>query len=134
VGGAKGVASETVGTQATPSEHTATLQQQLALTSHMCSQLLYGQNNLIRAVCERLDRPEINAQVEDRMAMLQQYQLELEAYYQQLYASYSQVSQSSQLHGYAIWINDLYNLRTLVNRRLLFRGKTVGVPFEGFMG
>lgn len=99
VGGAKGVgASETVGTQApsaTPNDlseqHTVTLQNQLALTSHMCSQLLYGQNNLIRAVCERLDRPELNAQVEERMAMLQQYQMELEAYYQQLHASYMQV-------------------------------------------
>lgn len=96
VGGAKGGASETVGTQASSvpkdvSEHTATLQNQLALTSHMCSQLLYGQNNLIRAVCERLDRPEVGVQMEERMAMLQQYQLELEAYYQQLYASYAQV-------------------------------------------
>ena len=98
VGGAKGGASETVGTQAPSApptdlseQHTVTLQNQLALTSHMCSQLLYGQNNLIRAVCERLDRPELNAQVEERMAMLQQYQMELEAYYQKLYTSYTHV-------------------------------------------
>lgn len=101
VGGAKGGASETVGTQASSvpkdvSEHTVTLQNQLALTSHMCSQLLYGQNSLIRAVCERLDRPEVGAQMEERMAMLQQYQLELEAYYQQLYASYAQVRRMPQ--------------------------------------
>lgn len=80
-------------------EHTATLQNQLALTSHMCSQLLQGQNSLIRAVCERLDRPELvgggggGAQMEERerMVVLQQYQMELEAYYHQLCASYAQV-------------------------------------------
>ena len=74
-------------------EHTATLQNQLALTSHMCSQLLQGQNSLIRAVCERLDRPELSAgsQMEERMVVLQQYQMELEAYYHQLCSSYAQV-------------------------------------------
>lgn len=75
------------------SEHTATLQNQLSLTSHMCQQLLYGQNNLIRAVCERLDHQEFQPvpQVEEHMSMLQQYQLELEAYYHQLCESYVQV-------------------------------------------
>lgn len=75
------------------SEHTATLQNQLALTSNMCQQLLYGQNNLIRAVCERLDRQEPHPmpRVEEHMAMLQQYQMELEAYYHQLCESYAQV-------------------------------------------
>ncbi len=74
-------------------EHTLTLQNQLALTSNMCNQLLYGQNNLIRAVCERLDHPaEVYPQVQERMAMLQNYQLELEAYYHQLCDSYAQVN------------------------------------------
>lgn len=74
-------------------EHTAVLQSQLSLTSHMCQQLLHGQNNLIRAVCERLDRQEPHPlpQVEEHMAMLQQYQMELEAYYHQLCESYARV-------------------------------------------
>ena len=84
-------------------EHTATLQNQLALTSHMCSQLLYGQNNLIRAVCGHLDRseqaypggqaaPQMAPQLAEHMAALQQYELELEAYYHQLCESYLRVS------------------------------------------
>lgn len=73
------------------SEHTATLQNQLALTSSMCNQLLYGQNSLIRAVCERLDHPELHPRVQEHMTVLQHYQLELEAYYHQLCESYAQV-------------------------------------------
>ena len=73
-------------------EHTLTLQNQLALTSNMCNQLLYGQNSLIRAVCDHLSHPELHPQVQEHMAMLQQYQLELESYYHQLCASYVQVS------------------------------------------
>ena len=82
-------------------EHTATLQNQLALTSHMCSQLLYGQNNLIRAVCGHLDRSaqaypsgQVGPQLAEHMAALQQYELELEAYYHQLCESYLRVSQA----------------------------------------
>ena len=83
------------------SEHTATLQNQLALTSHMCSQLLYGQNNLIRAVCGHLDRSQPNpgggAQMADHAAALQQYELELEAYYHQLCESYARVGRENWL-------------------------------------
>ena len=68
-------------------EHTVTLQNQLSLTSHMCQQLLHGQNSLIRAVCGRQDM----SQVQEQLAMLQQYQCDLEAYYHQLCESYAQV-------------------------------------------
>ena len=85
------------------SEHTTTLQNQLALTSHMCSQLLYGQNNLIRAVCGHLDRSQANpgggAQMAEHVAALQQYELELEAYYHQLCESYARVSRLSLFQG-----------------------------------
>lgn len=96
------------------SEHTVTLQNQLSLTSHMCSQLLYGQNNLIRAVCDRMDRQDLPAaaQLDERMSVLQQYQLELEAYYQQLYASYAQVSTIAHILG------------TMVNEHIISVRKT----------
>lgn len=72
-------------------QHTAILQNQLALTSNMCSQLLQGQNNLIRAVCQRLDHTEFQSNTQEQMASMQQYQLELDAYYHQLCESYVQV-------------------------------------------
>lgn len=73
-------------------ENTALLHNQLAFTSHMCSQLLYGQNNLIRAVCGHLDRSQGNPQMAEQVAALQQYEMELEAYYHQLCESYARVS------------------------------------------
>lgn len=84
-------------------EHTMVLQNQLALTSHMCNQLLFGQNNLIRAICDRLDtsRPVVHPQVQEHVNMLQQYQLELEAYYHQLCESYGQ-ARAHCLYNYAI--------------------------------
>ena len=72
----------------------ATLQSQLSLTSTMCTQLLEGQNNLIKAVCRRLEQPEVHSNTQDQMAAMQQYQLELEAYYHQLCDSYVQVYES----------------------------------------
>ncbi len=75
-------------------QHMATLQSQLSLTSTMCTQLLEGQNNLIKAVCRRLEQPEVHSNTQDQMAAMQQYQLELEAYYHQLCDSYVQVYES----------------------------------------
>ena len=75
-------------------QHTAILQNQLTLTSSMCSQLLQGQNNLIRAVCQRLDHTEFQSNTQEQVAAMQQYQMELEAYYHQLCESYMLVSVS----------------------------------------
>ena len=86
------------------SEHTATLQNQLNLTSYMCNQLLYGQNNLIRAVCSHLDRAQAYpavptpSQLAEHMAVLQQYEMELEAYYHQLCESYARVGNGEDIN------------------------------------
>ena len=79
-------------------QHMVTLQSQLALTSTMCTQLLDGQNSLIKAVCRRLDQSETQDSTQEQMTGMQQYQLELEAYYHQLCDSYIQVYGSNGLY------------------------------------
>ncbi len=107
----EGASQSSVHQESLASEHTATLQNQLALTSHMCSQLLYGQNNLIRAVCGHLDRAASQAypgggpggpQMAEHMAALQQYELELEAYYHQLCESYTRVGRNDLASSRAV--------------------------------
>lgn len=67
------------------------LQHQLALMSNMCTELLHGQNNLIHALCHRLDNTEAQASVQEHMNQLYGYHRELQLYYEEICQAHAQV-------------------------------------------
>ena len=72
--------------------HASMMYSQLALTSNMCSELLYTQNSLISVMSSHLEMFRYQAGIHQHYSALCRYQKELEQYYQDLYRSYSQVS------------------------------------------
>ena len=72
--------------------HASMMYSQLALTSNMCSELLYTQNSLISVMSSHLEMFHYQAGIHQHYSALCCYQKELEQYYQDLYRSYSQVS------------------------------------------
>ena len=66
-------------------QHISLLHQQLSSTSTMCGELLQGQNNLIHAICQRLDNLELHTTIQEHLGRLHLYQGELEQYYQVLF-------------------------------------------------
>ena len=79
--------------------HTSMIYSQLVLTSNMCSELLHTQNSLICVMCSHLEMFRYQTGIHQHYSALCQYQKELEQYYQDLYRSYSQVSELKILPG-----------------------------------
>ena len=74
--------------------HASMMYSQLALTSNMCSELLHTQNSLISVMSSHLEMFRYQAGIHQHYSALCHYQKELEQYYQDLYRSYSQVSEN----------------------------------------
>ena len=68
------------------------LQERIGFTSHVCSELLKGQNNLIYALCQYSEDARQKTSAYDQFIQLQQYHSQLQEYHQKLLSSYHKLS------------------------------------------
>lgn len=68
------------------------VQNQLAIMTNMCSELLQGQNCLISTLCHRLDNAEARVATQEHMNQLHDYHGQLQLYYENMCQAHAQVT------------------------------------------